>query len=326
MQGYGEQSFAVAANHQEPDPMLNNYKVLDFRCRPPMAAQKLIFDLKLGRLKWRNRFLCPPSQATLPSMYKVGTDAGLDLLYQEMNEAGIDRIVVPGRNLSNPPKAVVKESEITSLNVTDQELVDLNRRYQGRAIGMHGIDAEAPAAAIVSGIETAVKEHGLAGAVLEIGYSVDDNGQPLLLNDRRLYPIYETMLSLDKPLMLQSGIYAGHDIDANNWPPLDRVMQDFPGLKMILAHGGYPRILDALALCVKHPTLYISPDIYCFFPGGRIYIEAISQLPDQFLFGTAYPFGTFKESLELTLEFPLDSETMANYLYHNAARVLELGD
>ena len=304
--------------------MIADYKVIDFRCRPPMAAQKLIFDLKLGRLEWKNRFICPPSQATLPSMFKVGTEEGLDLLYQEMNEAGIDLIVVPGRNLANPPKAVVKESDIHSLNVTDTELVELGQRYQGRAIGMHGINAEAPTAEIVSGIETAIKSHQLAGAVLEIGYSVDSEGRPLQLNDKKLYPIYETLRSLDKPLMLQSGIYAGHDIDANNWPPLDRVMQDFPGLKMILAHGGYPRILDALALCVKHPTLYISPDIYCFFPGGRIYIEAISQLPDQFFFGTAYPFGSFKESLELTLKFPLDTEVMRNYLYDNAARVLEL--
>jgi predicted TIM-barrel fold metal-dependent hydrolase len=303
-----------------------DYKIIDFRCRPPMAAQKLIFDLKLGRLKWSNRFICPPAQATLPSMYKVGTDEGLDLLYREMTEAGIDEIVVPGRNLSNPPKAVVKESGITSLNVTDEELVELNRRYQGRALGMHGIDAEQPADMIVAGIEKAIKEHGLYGAVLEIGYSVDEAGRPLQLNDRRFYPIYETMVKLDKPLMLQSGIYAGHDIDANHWPPLDRVMQDFPGLKMILAHGGYPRILDAIALCVKHPSLYISPDIYCFFPGGRLYIEAINQLPDQFLFGTAYPFGTFRESIELTLAFPLDREVMANYLYGNAARVLELNN
>ncbi len=283
---------------------MTDYRVIDFRCRPPMAAQKLIFDLKLGRLKWSNRFICPPSQATLPSMYKVGTDEGIDLLFQEMNEAGIDKIVVPGRNISRPPKAVVKESGITSLNVTDEELVDLNRRYQGRALGMHGIDADQPTEQIVDGITRAIREKGLCGAVLEIGYSVDAEGRPLQLNDPRLYPVYETMLSLDKPLMLQSGIYAGHDIDANHWPPLDRVMQDFPALKMILAHGGYPRILDAVALCVKHPNLYISPDIYCFFPGGRIYIEAISQLPDQFLFGTAYPFGTFRESLDLLSPSP----------------------
>ena len=69
---------------------MKSYNIIDFRCRPPMAAQKLIFDLKLGRLKWANKFICPPSQATLPSMFKVGTDEGFDLLYQEMDEAGID--------------------------------------------------------------------------------------------------------------------------------------------------------------------------------------------------------------------------------------------
>ncbi len=299
-------------------------KIIDFRCRPPMTAQKLIFDLKLGRLNWDNKFICPPSQAVLPSMFKVGSDEGFDLLLQEMDEAGVDKIVVPGRNVANPPKAVIKESKIRSLNVTDAELVELSRRYEGRAVGMHGIDFEQPIEDIVSALERAMLHHYLAGAVLEIGYSRDENGEPLKFNDGRLYPIYETMIELDKPLMLQSGIYAGHDIDANNWPPLDRVMQDFPDLKIILGHGGYPRILDALALLVKHPNLYISPDIYCFFPGGRLYIDAISQLPDQFLFGTAYPFGTFKESIELTYRFPLSPDVMEKYLFGNAARLLEI--
>jgi len=299
-------------------------RIIDFRCRPPMAAQKLIFDLKLGRLTWDNKFICPPSQAVLPSMHKVGTEEGFELLLAEIDEAGIDKIVVPGRNLANPPKAVLQMTGTKSLNVTDEELAELNRRYSNRAFGLHGIDADAPSEDIVTALEKAIEVHKLSGAVLEIGYSVDDEGKPILLNNRRLYPIYETMLKLDKPLMIQSGIYAGHDIDANNWPPLDRVLQDFPQLKIILGHGGYPRILDVLALGVKHPNLYISPDIYCFFPGGRLYIDAISQLPDQFLFATAYPFGTFKESLDLTYDFPLTPEVMDKYLYANAARLLEI--
>ncbi len=299
-------------------------KIIDFRCRPPMAAQKLLFDLKLGRLQWKNKFVCSPSLATSPSMFKVGEEAGLELLLKEMDEAGVDLIVVPGRNLANPPKAVLQMSGTDKINVTDEMMLELGRKFKNRAIGLHGIDVEQPVERTVSAIEAAIANHGLAGAVLEIGYSTTEKGQPLKADDRRLYPIYETMVKLDKLLMYMSGIYAGHDIGANDWPPLDRVLQDFPDLKLVLGHGGYPRVLDALALGVKHPNFYLSPDIYCFFPGGRLYIEAISQLQDQFIFATAYPFGTFRESIALSLQFPLSAEVMEKYMYGNAARLLEL--
>ncbi len=299
-------------------------KVIDFRCRPPITAQKLLFDIKLGRLKWKNKFVCKPAMATSPSMYKVGEQEGLDLLFREMDEAGVDIIVVPGRNLANPPKAVLQLSGTDKINVTDEMMIDLGRRFDNRAIGLHGIDAERSAQEAVAAIETALGEHGMAGAVLEIGYSIGADGQPLKANDSRLYPIYETMVKHDKLLMYMSGIYAGHDIGANDWPPLDRVMQDFPDLKLVLAHGGYPRVLDAVALAVKHPNFYLSPDIYCFFPGGKLYVEAIGMLPDQFIFASAYPFGPLKESVELSLQFPLSNEVKEKYMYGNAARLLAL--
>ena len=298
--------------------------VIDFRCRPPIAAQKLLFDIKLGRLKWENKFVCEPAMATSASMYKVGQAEGLDLLLAEMDEAGVDLIVMPGRNIAHPPKAVLQLSGTDKINVTDEMMIDLSRRFDNRAVGLHGIDVDLPAEEAVAAIETALEKNGMAGAVLEIGYSTDDRGQPLKADDPRLYPIYETMVAHDRLLMYMSGIYAGHDIGANDWPPLDRVMQDFPQLKLVLAHGGYPRVLDAVALAVKHPNFYLSPDIYCFFPGGRLYVEAIGMLPDQFIFASAYPFGPLKESVKLSLQFPLSGEVMEKYMYTNAARLLAL--
>jgi hypothetical protein len=45
-------------------------------------------------------------------------------------------------------------------------------------------------------------------------------------------------------------------------------------------------VLGALALATKHQNFYISPDIYCFFPGGELYVNAITKLQDQFIFAT----------------------------------------
>lgn len=202
-------------------------------------------------------------------------------------------------------------------------MLDLTARFDNRAVGLHGIDLSDISKAVVS-IETAVRKRGMPGAVLEVGYHTTDTGEPMRLDNKSLYPIYETMVSTDSVLMIQSGIYAGFDIGANDWPPLDLVLQDFPTLKVVLAHGGYPRILDALALAAKHQNFYLSPDIYCFFPGGSLYVEPISMLPDQFLFGSAYPFGSLKASVNESLKFNLSDEVMEKYMGGNAARLLKL--
>ena len=256
-------------------------------------------------------------------MFHVGEEKGIELLSRELDEAGIDRIVMPGRYLADPPKAALRESGMTDINVDDRTLLDLIRRLNGRAVALHGIDVSNPKKA-TGRITRAVRDHGFPGAVLETGYSRKADGSPLHVDDRSLFPIYETILALDAVLMIQSGIYAGFDIGANDWAPLDRVLQDFPGIKILLAHGGYPRIHEAIALATKHPNLHVSPDIYTFFPGGKGYVEAIQMLPDQFLFGTAYPFGALDVSVDMTLSLPLEDDAMANYLSGNARRLFNL--
>lgn len=310
-------------NNDHSDTIDPGMRVIDFRCRPPIAPQKLLFDVKLGRLQARNQFNIVVGQATSPSMYQVGTAQGLSLLKQEMDAAGVDHILMPGRNVATTIKALEMLSDATSINVTDGMLLEIGAQFDGRATGLHGINlADIPQS--VKDIEVAVREHGMPGAVLETGYVRKANGEPLLLDDPSLYPLYETLVSLDAVLMIQSGIYAGFDIGVNDWPPLDRVLQEFPTLKVVLAHGGYPRVLDALALAVKHQNFYLSPDIYCFFPGGQLYVDAISMLPDQFIFGTAYPFAPLKESVVESLKFPLADDVMEKYMGGNAARLLGL--
>jgi predicted TIM-barrel fold metal-dependent hydrolase len=242
---------------------------------------------------------------------------------KEIDEAGIEYVVTPGRNVSSGPKAV-DPTGTQSMIVSDQTLVDLRKSFDHRLYGLHGLDLSLPTDQLVAGLEKAVTKHGLYGAVMEPGYFAAPEGGTLTADNKSLYPLYETVIKLDVFLMHQSGIYAGADIGVNDWTPLDRVMQAFPQLKVILAHGGYPRVLDALALVTKHPNFYISPDIYCHFPGGRAYIEAIGMLPDQFIYAPAYPLGPIKELAELALKFPLSDDVMEKYMYGNAARLLKL--
>jgi predicted TIM-barrel fold metal-dependent hydrolase len=207
-----------------------NRRIIDFRVRPPLVPFKILFDLKLRRLTWENKFNILPSYATAPSMYKVGEPEGLSLLKQEVDAAGIDYVVVPGRNVSVGPKAV-DPTGTQSMIVSDQTLVDLRKTFDNRLYGLHGLDLSLPTDQLVSGLENAVTKHGLLGAVMEPGYFAAPEGGTLTADHNKLYPLYETVIKLDVILMHQSGIYAGPDIGANDWAPLDRVMQAFPGSK-----------------------------------------------------------------------------------------------
>jgi len=73
-----------------------------------------------------------------------------------------------------------------------------------------------------------------------------------------------------------------------------------PPKKYLKLNAGYPHITDALALALKWPSVTLSSDVYTFWPGGQIYQQNIDLLQDQFVYGSAYPFGNFKETLEQT--------------------------
>jgi uncharacterized protein len=296
--------------------------VIDFRARPPISEYRNLFTLKLGRLEWKNRYENPVVKAVAPSMRKVGTPESLQLFKDEMKAAHIETVVIPGRNVQRSSKAANNVTQGGPLRIGDDRLLELQKDFDGSAVGLHAINLSAPIADIVAGVERAVRVHKMPGVVAEPGLFPDDDGKYEPIDSKRFYPAYETLVAADAFLMIMTGIYAGPDIGANDMEPVDRLLQDFPTLKVVLAHGGYPRIIDAMALAAKHPNLYLSPDVYNWFPGGRLYVESIPLLPDQFIFASAYPFGPLQESVDLTLQFPLTATVMDNYLTGNAARLL----
>jgi predicted TIM-barrel fold metal-dependent hydrolase len=314
-----------AAAQEASRSSVNGVKVIDFRVRPPLAIYKPLFDVHLRRAGLTRKMANIPENAISPSMRQVGTDEGLDLLISEMDEAGVDAIVAPGRQATVDAKLVGgPDGETVSITISDQELVDLRKRFNNRLYGLTALDLGKPADQLADQIKTAITDFGLSGVVMEPGYYKADDGSQLWADNEKLSPIYEAIIEADTFLMHQSGIYAGPDIGVNNWAPVDRLMQKFPKLKLLLAHGGYPEITQALALAAKHENVWLSSDVYNFFPGGEQYVNAISRIPDQFVYASAYSLATLKESVDETLKFPLTPKVMEKYMYDNAAYLLKI--
>ncbi|MBU1857514.1 MAG: amidohydrolase family protein [Verrucomicrobia bacterium] len=100
-------------------------------------------------------------------------------------------------------------------------------------------------------IRRAVEEFGLRGVKLypHAGFYA---------NDKRLYPVYEYCQKAGVPVIIHTGIKAvrWQHMKYNNPIYADDVATDFPGLNVIICHGGYPWTEEFFAVAGANPNVH----------------------------------------------------------------------
>jgi predicted TIM-barrel fold metal-dependent hydrolase len=291
------------------------FKVIDFRCRPPLKSFGGLFKMRQGYIAKRPTVLAnPATHGEVPRSVKLfGKPGAMEQWWREIGQTGIGAVVVAGRYMKGQP----------DMSMGYEDLLLLEKKYSGRFYGIAPINIDQPISKAVKELEVALKA-GIRGTTIEPGYRII--GGPTCMDNADFYPIYEIMQDSGRLLQVQTGAFAAPD----NWDlpnqiwRMDSVMKKFPKLRLVLGHGGYPRITEALALALKWPSVTISSDVYTFWPGGQLYQQNIELLQDQFVYGSAYPFGNFDTTLQQTLALPLSDKVMEKYLYLNAQRLLNL--
>ncbi|MFQ5697680.1 MAG: amidohydrolase family protein [Myxococcota bacterium] len=88
-------------------------------------------------------------------------------------------------------------------------------------------------------------------------YAPEDDGG---LDDRRMWPFYEKACELDVTLTVHTGMsYVVPQPSSRTMPGvLDTVLIDFPDLRIIAYHMGWPRWEELIGLAGKHQNLYLS--------------------------------------------------------------------
>ena len=115
------------------------------------------------------------------------------------------------------------------------------------------------------------------------------------------------------------------DLAFNDPLAVDVVARTFPDLPIVCCHGFYPRVGDMLAVAFRNENVFVSPDMYMFSPGGRLYIEAANGfLQDQYLFGSSYPFRAMAQSVEDLGRIGLAERVIAKVRGGTARRLLGL--
>lgn len=290
-------------------------KIIDFRLRPPTGPFRTFFTPNVvGHV---NRLLGHP----VPRSFAVSTETtpnseerALAALMREMDAVGVRLGLMNGRHSVNRPVPV---------HVEDKDLSDLTERTSGRLLGLAGIDFDKPMNEILAGLDTAVKELGLVGVCLEPGMA----RTPMYADDEKLFPLYERIQDMNVPLLFMSGPLAGPDISHTDPVRFERVARRYSSMPVVLGHGCYPYVTEAISLAFKSEILglsnvYVSPDVYTFAPGGQAYVEAINWLPKRFIYASAYSFFGVEDSVRDTLKLPIKDEALEDYMYRNAEALL----
>jgi uncharacterized protein len=202
-------------------------------------------------------------------------------------------------------------------------LVGLSERLIGFASVDPG-DADAPEA-----LRDAIQRLDLRGLNLDPAlqkFSVQD--------EKRAFPVYEAAQTLGIPVTFQMGL---------NWAPLARIGEarpidleavaaTFPKMPIVIAHCGWPWTLEALALAIKYPNVYLDTAIlYSGRPESTVRtvlaehfgLDVVeSSLRDKLLFASDYPRVDPKRVARGIRMLGLRSLTEEKILGANAASLL----
>jgi predicted TIM-barrel fold metal-dependent hydrolase len=147
-------------------------------------------------------------------------------------------------------------------------------------------------------------------------------------DDRRLYPIYAHCEDKSVPVIMLAGGNAGPDIGYTVPVALDRVLADFPKLKIAVAHGGWPWVHQVLHVAFRRSNLYLSPDMYLVnMPGMNDYLKAADGfLAERFIYGSSFPLCPAKGYLDWFNTLPIKPENKERIMSRNALEFLNCPD
>jgi uncharacterized protein len=147
------------------------------------------------------------------------------------------------------------------------------------------------------------------------------------VSDRRYYPIFQTCVDLDVPIILNAGITGPRVPSAcQDVMHFDDVCYDFPELRAVMRHGAEPWTALAVKLMLKWPGLYYMPSAFApkYYPKAII-DYANTRGADKIMYAGYYPMGlSLRRIFEELPDVPLKDEVWPKFLRENAMRVFKL--
>ena len=203
--------------------------------------------------------------------------------------------------------------------ISNEQVLEVVAAHPQRFQGLASADLRDPVGAVRS-LRRWVGEHGFRG--LRIVQWLWE----LPPTHALYYPLYAACVELDVPVCLQVG-HTGPLRSSESGRPshIERVALDFPDLKIVGGHIGYPWTVEMIAVATKFPNVYIDTSAYVpkrYPPELVAYMKGHGR--SKVMFGTNYPMISPQTCMEQLGLLELDPETEACFLLGNARAVFKL--
>lgn len=203
--------------------------------------------------------------------------------------------------------------------ISNDEVAGFVKQAPDRFVGVGSVDISKPMQAVAE-VRRCVEELGFV-AIRVLPWLWE-----LPPTDRRFYPVYVACAELGIPFCTQIG-HTGPLMSSEVGRPiyLDQVALDFPELKIVGGHIGYPWTEEAIAVATKHENVFIDTSAYTIkrYP-DRLVEFMQTNGKHKVLFGTNYPMIMPGKALDGLEALGLSDEVQALFLAGNAQRVYGL--
>lgn len=262
-----------------------------------------------------------PVRGSSPALLHEQYDRILDLTGK--TEAGTMAALLAALDDTGVSSAVLHaeyedDAEASQLNEAVAAVVrDQPERFVG--VGTVDLPPETPSRAARQ--VAAVAALGLVGVNVQPAFFGMD------IDDRRLYPAYARAEELGLVVAVHTGVNYSrlHPIRHERAELLDQVACDFPDLRLVACHAGWPWVAEYCAVARRHPTVYL--ELGGLAPkyvgrAGSGWDVLLSLLPkvltDQVLFATDWPVMPQQRVLEEWRAMGLEPAVLDRVLGANA--------
>lgn len=275
-------------------------KTIDFRFRPntPEIVSGITSSAMFKNMCAAGEFMKPQS---------------LVEVVHDLDEYNVVKAVITGR-----------DSETTyGSKSNNKSVIEFVSAYPEKFVGFVGLDPHKGMRAIAE-LKEAVSQYGMRGA------SIDPYLAQIYVNDAKYYPIYSKCCEMNIPVVVTTGLatFVPNAIIDHVAPRyIDVVARDFPELKIIASHGGYPWVNEMIAVAQRNANVYVDLSEYENSPMSEAYVQAMNtMIGDKVLFASAHPFVDFRKTLEIYAKMALPDDVRKKVMYTNAIHVLGLSD
>jgi uncharacterized protein len=246
-----------------------------------------------------------------------GFDRQFEDIAQEMEREQVTHVVLQG----------VQWPDRDGRSVNDRIAAWAQRAPQ-RLSAWAGISLRDPEGAARE-LERCVHDLGMRGATLIPFW----DGVPA--SERACAPIYRKLDQLRVPVWIHTGNNFSDrvSLDTSHWLHIDRVAVEFPRIKIIIGHAGWPWVGECLLLCQRHRNVFLEFSTHRPAHMTRVgsmweplLAQAAGEIRHRVMFGSAnwVTTKTVAQLADETRALPIPPEVAELWLCGNARRELAI--